>query len=181
MYGLAGIRSELSVQYSTRNPFSPLKRNSIVTRAVLGAALGLLLGDALIETASGDGPFSKGVAILLLVAPLVLPIVTVDGHSDRLDVPELRVSGGTIPLVYEPIRAPPTNSMNSMNSSRSLAGIHRISLTAIESLNLEPLLSLQFLRSQPRQQVCSNGLNVASNYSALSDSRHEGMAFEQVS
>jgi len=118
-----------------------------------GGALGLILGGALVESASWRWVFFVNVPIALLVmltTPFVLPAI--DGHGGRLDIPgALTASSGVALLVYGLVRAPTVGwSSTSTLAAFALALVLLMIFGVIEQRSVQPLIPLRFLKHRNR-------------------------------
>ncbi len=118
-----------------------------------GGALGLVLGGLLVDVASWRWVLFVNVpigALLLVAAPLVLPVI--DGHGGRLDVPgALTVSGGVGSIVYGLIHAPTGGWGSSTTLGAFAVGVVLlVAFAVIEVRSAEPLMPPRFLAAVPR-------------------------------
>lgn len=118
-----------------------------------GGALGLILGGALVESASWRWVFFVNVPIgvvVMIATPLVLP--RIDGHGGRLDVPgAVTVSGGVAFLVYGLVHAPTAGwGAASTLSAFAAAVVLLVVFALIERRSQQPLIPPHFLRHRNR-------------------------------
>ncbi|MDH2904477.1 MAG: MFS transporter [Actinomycetota bacterium] len=118
-----------------------------------GGALGLVLGGALVESASWRWVFFVNVPIgvvVMAVTPFVLP--RIDGHGGRLDVPgAVTVSGGVALLVYGLVHAP-TAGWGATSTVAAFVGaaLMLVVFAFIERRSEQPLIPSHFLRHRNR-------------------------------
>ncbi len=118
-----------------------------------GGALGLVLGGALVESASWRWVFFVNVPIgvvVMAVTPFVLP--RIDGHGGRLDVPgAVTVSGGVALLVYGLVHAP-TAGWGATSTVAAFVGaaLMLAAFALIERRSEQPLIPSHFLRHRNR-------------------------------
>ena len=118
-----------------------------------GAALGLLLGGALVDVASWRWVLFVNVPIgaaVLAIAPFVLPRVA--GHGGRLDLPgAVTVSAGMASLVYGLVRAPDVGWLAGSTVGAFVAAVVLlVAFVVIEARSSEPVLPLRFLADRNR-------------------------------
>lgn len=118
-----------------------------------GGALGLILGGALVESASWRWVFFVNVpigAVVMIATPFVLP--RIDGHGGRLDVPgAVTVSGGVAFLVYGLVHAPSAGWGAASTLSAFAAAVVLLAVFAlVERRSQQPLIPPHFLRHRNR-------------------------------
>ena len=118
-----------------------------------GGALGLILGGALVESASWRWVFFVNVPIgvvVMVATPFVLP--RIDGHGGRLDVPgAVTVSGGVALLVYGLVHAPTAGwGASSTLSAFAAAVVLLVVFALVERRSQQPLIPPHFLRHRNR-------------------------------
>ncbi len=118
-----------------------------------GAALGLLLGGALVDVSSWRWVLFVNVPIgvaVLAIAPFVLP--RTPGHGGRLDVPgAVTVSAGMASLVYGLVRAPDAGWLaGSTLAAFAVAVVLLAAFVVIEAKSAQPVLPLRFLADRNR-------------------------------
>lgn len=118
-----------------------------------GGALGLILGGALVESASWRWVFFVNVpigAVVIIATPFVLP--RIDGHGGRLDVPgAVSVSGGVAFLVYGLVHAPSAGwGATSTLAAFAAAVVLLAFFGLVERRSQQPLIPLHFLRHRNR-------------------------------
>ena len=118
-----------------------------------GGALGLILGGALVESASWRWVFFVNVpigAVVIIATPFVLP--RIDGHGGRLDVPgAVSVSGGVAFLVYGLVHAPSAGwGATSTLAAFAAAVVLLAFFGLVERRSQQPLIPPHFLRHRNR-------------------------------
>src|SRR5487761_2107964 len=118
-----------------------------------GGATGLILGGALVESASWRWVFFVNVPIgvvVMVATPFVLP--RIDGHGGRLDVPgAVTVSGGVALLVYGLVHAPTAGwGASSTLSAFAAAVVLLVVFALVERRSQQPLIPPHFLRHRNR-------------------------------